>query len=406
MNKLEKEKIRLIQDLPSFKRVGYYKVRKHLEEGYSPILFGLRRTGKTTILKQLMKDTENSIYITFRNSYINKFNREEIIELVEYIYDCGYRSIYFDEVQIFKDWSEMLVELIDSFPKLNIVVTGSSSLNLELKESGLDRTIKINIQTLSFGEYLGITSKNKSKESFEQFLGNGGFPKYALLEGNNYEIQRSEIYDDIISNDIPAESKNIDISILSRLVSELVKLTNGEVNVKSLTSKISNNFVQRDVLRYMDILEKSKIIKMVKRINADGSYTKRTKFKTYINPHIHLWLLETQFSNLEPKAKGHIIESYWLFWALSINSYGKTFYYVKDASGHEIDFASLNPSSEGPRFKTLHEFKYTMSNKFNLDLLKNTPSINKIIWTLEGEDAKGITGKSILDTSDNHINFE
>lgn len=68
-DKLSSKKVRLLQEVPSFKRTRFFSVKQAINDGYNPILFGLRRVGKTTILTQLMNERINdSIYLTFRDS--------------------------------------------------------------------------------------------------------------------------------------------------------------------------------------------------------------------------------------------------------------------------------------------------------------------------------------------------
>ena len=399
----KKKRILTDENIPSFKRSSYKKATEALEENTYPILFGLRRVGKTTILKQLLKKhNDTAIYITFRDSYISSMSKIEFLDLIEELYEKGIRYIFLDEAQINKEWSEIVVEIFDSFQKIKMVVTGSSSLSLEMRETGLDRTRKIYIHTLSFGEYLELTKKKKNKGAFEAFLGSGGFPKYALNNLEDYDIQRSEILDEILTNDIPREYSNVDSGLLTRLLYVLASLTNGEVNVKRVANKVAPNFIERDVLKYIGFLEKANIVKVVKRVNVDGSFPKRRKFKVYINPHIHLWIFDSAFNSLNSRAKGHIVESYWLFWALTINDSSKQFVYIKDKEGNEIDFASFNKTTSGPVFKTLHEFKYSIRDQ-ELSLMKKVEAINKLIWTLDGKDQDGILGKNILDTNKESI---
>ena len=405
IERLVKKRNRFIKEgIPKPKRVAFNKVKQAMDDGAFPILFGLRRTGKTTILKQLLIEDEKSIYITFRDVYIATLKSVEIEWLIEELYDRGYRKILLDEVQIKSDWSNLIVAIFDSFPDLQVVVTGSPSLNLELKETGLDRTRKINVQTLSFGEYCLLTNKEKTQENFETFLGTGGFPEYAIKGIQDFEIQRSEIFDEILSNDIPAEFKNVEYHLLTRLIFALARRGNGEINLSSIVKEVAPNFLQRDALRYIDILEKSKILKVIYKINSDLSFPKVRKFKVFINPHIHLWILNKPFKQIDDKVKGHIVESYWLTWALSLNSYAKTFFYLKDnATKKEIDFVSFSDGKSHKKLKTLHEFKYSKRKTFDLSFMKSFSSENKIIWNITGKDIDGIQGKSILETFDKKI---
>jgi predicted AAA+ superfamily ATPase len=169
--------------------------------------------------------------------------------------------------------------------KLKLVVTGSSSLNIYLRETGLDRTKLISLQTLYYEEYLKLSKSKSSLKSFETFLGNFGFPKYTQMRDNNFTLLKSEIYDEIVTNDIPREFK-INSASLIRLINRLAHLSNGEVNLRRLSERI--NIDKRTALSYIDILEKCSLLKIIKKIKPNGHFLKNDIFKVYLNPHIHL----------------------------------------------------------------------------------------------------------------------
>jgi predicted AAA+ superfamily ATPase len=142
-------------------------------------------------------------------------------------------------------------------------------------------------------------------------------------------------------------------------------------------------------------------LKKIYRVDSRGSFGKKREFKIFLNPHFQLWLLNKEFSGLESKFKGHIIESYWLHWAKSIYGYYKDFFYLKDSDNKEIDFVSINPSGS-PTFKTLHEFKYSDNiNTSDLKKILITSSINKVVWCKQTKTKGLIKYISILDIEDN-----
>ena len=381
-----------------YKRIAFYKVKKIMEEYRIPILIGLRRTGKTTILNQIKnEDPDKSIQIRFDSLEIRAMNTLEVKKYIINLIDKGYKKFLFDEIQVRSDWAILIKDLFDEYVEkkaIKIAITGSSSLTFENIDTGVDRTEKVLISTLDFDEYCNLTLKAKTKENFECFLGNGPFPGYVNSNKNMGELI-SLTLEPILNDDIPSQYK-ISADNMIRLLKELASLTNGEFN-KNRSSK-NTGISNAQIDKYIDILVKTQIIKKVLKIDENGNFGKYSSYKIYINPHFHLWLLGQKFSDVSPKLKGHIVESYWLFASTQINGYYKKFLYMKSKNNNqEIDFVSINNSTKGPKFKTLHEFKYSLSGGCN-NLFKITPSINKVIWYLgKSKLEQGIKYENILE---------
>lgn len=392
-------------DVPKTRRMIFERVKNTLyNSDSSPILLGLRRVGKTTIFRQLLIDDQKAFLIPFDDLTIRTISNLELAELFQSLYDEGYRTFLIDEAQDLEEWDIKIFGLINSFRDSKFAITGSSSLNISKRETGLDRTEVINISTLTFDEYLtlkGLSRDNfdyhELKAIFENFLGTGGFPAYVNSEDfieTIYKLKEN-ILKDLIDNDISRTYDSIKASILNKIIHKISLLTNGELNKTEMTKGI-DRFTQRELDEYLDVMEKARIIKTVEALRPDGSKMMRPKIKVYLNPHIHIWLLEQRFAELDPKRKGHLIESYWLTWVDSVNRVSKKHYYIKDKKGLEIDFVSLNADGS---FKTLHEFKYSNSHSMN-SLFVETESKNKVVWCLEDKEQNGIKYISIINSND------
>lgn len=384
-------------------RKAYTKVKDILlNTKRIPILVGLRRTGKSTILKQIQQELNNVEIIVCDDLFFRKLTEEELLEYIDEKIKGGAKYIFLDEIQVKEQWDVLVKNLFDRYVDNSLckfVVTGSSSLSFENRDTGVTRTEKVLIHTLDFQEYLDFTKQEKTFDNFEKFLFEGAFPEFIL--DNKYTSQ--EMMDlslkPIFYEDIPSVYR-VSIRTLLRFVYELSVLTNGELNIAKSASNLGVKAEQ--INNFLDILMKTHIIKIVERINADGTFDRYRKIKVYMNPHFQLWLLNRKFSELDNKQKGHIVESYWLFWATQINGYYKMFYYLKTIDGKEIDFVTLVDGLG--EFKTLHEFKYTDDVKFSeLDLLIKTKAINKVVWCKETmkEKKHGIKFISILDADEN-----
>lgn len=379
------------------KRIAYYKTVETMNEYKIPILIGLRRTGKSTILKQIKDENQSAEILSIDRLEFRAMTSLKLYEHLVMLINSGVKILLLDEIQIREDWDVILKNLFDEFvanKKVKVVATGSSSLSFEKKDTGVDRTKKILISTLNFNEYLQLTGKPNTYEEFEHFLSYGAFPGYALTD-KSFEELKNDTLTPILADDIPSIYK-IKTDQLIRLIVELSRLKTGEFNKLSCSSNTGISMSQIDL--YIDILKKSQILKVVKRVNEKGQFGRNEKIKIFINPHFHLWLLNKEFKALDDSIKGHIIESYWLFAATQINGYYKEFYYMQNSeTKQEIDFVSLNPSGN-PAFKTLHEFKYSDSaSSRSYNMLATTPSENRVVWCKENKDAGLIKYLSVKD---------
>ena len=165
------------------------------------VIKGAKGVGKTTMMLQHIKKTfpriENALYVSLDNIW---FATHTILELAEYHYTHGGTHLSIDEVHKYQGWQREIKNIYDSYPKLNIVVTGSSILKLN---DSLDADLSRQIGRASCREYLKlenvadlavlsldeilenhfsiasqITSKVKVLPYFEKYLKVGYYPFY------------------------------------------------------------------------------------------------------------------------------------------------------------------------------------------------------------------------------------
>lgn len=138
---------------------------------------GGRGTGKTTILKQRMKEafgagSDKALYVSLDDLW---FSRYPLIEVANYLYDHGYTHLFIDEIHHFgRNWQQLVKNLYDQFPKLNIVYSGSSMLKLEDGKGDLSRRLMTyELKGLSFREFLSFEGvKTIPPVAFEDILSN------------------------------------------------------------------------------------------------------------------------------------------------------------------------------------------------------------------------------------------
>lgn len=124
---------------------------------------GPKGCGKTTLILQHIKncfkgpELEKVLYVSLDNLW---FTIHDIREVVEYHYNSGGTHIYIDEIHYYEHWQTLIKNLVDDFPGLNIVYTGSSMLQIESGEGDLSRRQAMyEMRGLSFREYLAFEDK-------------------------------------------------------------------------------------------------------------------------------------------------------------------------------------------------------------------------------------------------------
>lgn len=120
---------------------------------------GARGVGKTTLLLQRIKhvlgNTGESLYVSLDNLW---FAEHSLLDLVDYFVKRGGKYLFLDEVHKYPKWSQVIKNIYDDFPELNVVFTGSSLLEILNVRADLSRrAIVYDIQGLSYREFLNIT---------------------------------------------------------------------------------------------------------------------------------------------------------------------------------------------------------------------------------------------------------
>lgn len=211
----------------NFKRSLYYSINWNVR---MLGIKGEKGVGKTTLILQHIKETfdnpDDALYVSMDNLW---FKTHSIMDLVEHLYSKGVYFLFMDEIHKCPDWTSVLKNLYDNFPRLHIVYTGSSMLRIDNSRVDLSRRQTLyKLNNLSFREYLEyegiasfnphsledilknhvkyameITSKVKVLKYFEDYLSYGMYPFYK--ESNtDYHIRLSEAVTQTLESDIPA----------------------------------------------------------------------------------------------------------------------------------------------------------------------------------------------------------
>ncbi len=274
------------------------------------ILMGPRRVGKTVLIHQLIKQLIDDGYSHSDLLYLSMdapiYNRLPLEQALKIFLDnqIGKESkkpvVCFDEIQVVPDWEVQLKSLVDSYPSILFIASGSAAAALRMKsaESGAGRFTDFLLPSLTFIEYLdlkGIEHEGLSStlrveythtinQHFINYINLGGYPEIALSsEGAEVLAKRlgSDIIEKVLLRDLPSLYGIGDIAELNALFNTIAYNTGQEVSLDGLSkgASISKNTLKR----YLEYLEAAFLIKRVERIDQNGKRFKRaTFFKVYL----------------------------------------------------------------------------------------------------------------------------
>lgn len=272
-----------------FPRRIYSDLKKHLKTRQITVITGMRRTGKTTLVKQLLSGikSKNKLYIDLeRLDNRDLFAQKNYDNIMNNLISRGLKTdqkmyLVIDEIQMLPPIASILKYLYDTFG-VKFIVTGSSSYYLKnlFSESLAGRKKIFELYPLDFGEYLEFQGipwqkkeswKNKKfnpveyervKNYYERYIEFGGFPEVALAASDQ---ERKDLISDILSSYI-----NIDIKTLSDFRNEkniynLMKLLSVRIGTRLDYSKMSriSGLSRPTVMNYIDFFEKTYLIKRV-----------------------------------------------------------------------------------------------------------------------------------------------
>ncbi len=253
-------------------------------------LTGLRRIGKTTLMKILIQylidekkvNCKNIFYISLDDYHLNSLNILEIIEEYRKIQKLPFRNqiyVFLDEVTFKDDFEIQLKNLYDT-GYVKIVASSSSASLLRSKKPYLTGRYKlVEILPLDFEEYLQfknitiLPEDNLLKQKyFEDYLNIGGIPEYVL---HNDVAYLKEVVDDILRKDIVAQYDIKDISTVQNYFTLLMERSGKVVSINKIARILG---ISPDTSnRYLKMFEDSYLIYTVSRFGKTNETIKAAK---------------------------------------------------------------------------------------------------------------------------------
>lgn len=235
-------------------------IGEHLEEGKVFLIYGPRQAGKTSLVQHYLESTPFK-YKFVRGEYLNV--QETLSSLDEQIFRDfieGIDLLVVDEAQAVPQIGTALKLLVDTFPKLRIIATGSASFELagQVGEPLVGRCSQITLLPLWEKELIEVRQIDPSYH-LENSLRYGRYPAVwtqdssAKKEDLLYDIVNSYLLKDILSLENIKKP-----SLLHKLLQLLSHQIGGEVSIHELAQNLG--IARGTVERYLDLLEKTFIL--------------------------------------------------------------------------------------------------------------------------------------------------
>ena len=265
-----------------YKREEYLKkIRGFYNDDMIKVVSGIRRCGKSYLLKSVIEELLESgvnkkdiIYIELDKKENKEITTPKQLEKLidSKIIDKDFKYLFLDEIENVKDY-ETLINSYREEGNFSIFITGSNSylLSGELATKLTGRYIEIEMLPLSFYEYVDMKKflNKKVNENiyleFEEYVRNGGFPK--SLYYDSYEekmMYTSNVINQIFEKDIKVNNRINDRNLFEVIEKFIVNNFGAVISIKNiqdyLKKQVKVNVDRRTIKRYIDILEKAKII--------------------------------------------------------------------------------------------------------------------------------------------------
>ena len=277
------------------------KIMAYTDTPFVKILTGVRRCGKSTILKMIMQELETKRNVLPERIVSYRFDSMEyedmtakqmFIELKKRLSKDGRTYFFLDEMQEIKGWEKVVNSLASDYD-VDIYITGSNSrmMSSEIATYLTGRYVSFRIYTLSFTEYLLFKSSyaevDEPKKELVNFVRLGGFPATHLQKYTQDEVYTivRDIYNSTIFSDIVKRNQVRKIDQLERVVKYTFNNVGNTFSAKSISDYLKSEKRKLDnetVYSYLEKLEKAYLLHRCSRYDLRGKEILKTQEKFYL----------------------------------------------------------------------------------------------------------------------------
>lgn len=340
---------------------------------------GPKGVGKSTLILQKIKTDfeDGDRHVLYCSADTGYFSTHTLTDMADQFVKMGGKHLFIDEIHKYDGWSKELKEIYDLYRDLNVVVSGSSLLEINNGKADLSRRmVEYEMPGMSFREYLCFTTgldfvptslenllqnaavfcneikrKCHPLEHFSQYLRTGYYPFY-FEDRITYSSRVENVINYIIDTELTAQ-RNIEPGN-TRKIKALLQIISGLVPFEVDIAKISRNIgIQRlTTLKYLKNLEEAKIIRrLFTDLATTSDLQKPDKILMDNSNLLHVLspevpekgtVRETFFCNQLASA-GHMVE----YGGMKTGDFRIDRKYIIEVGGRDKDFSQIKDSENG-----------------------------------------------------------
>lgn len=277
------------------------KIMTYVDTPFVKVLTGIRRSGKSTIMKMIMDKLENERHIPKENIISMRFDSMEYEDMTaKQMFETikaglsaqGRTYLFLDEVQEISGWEKVVNSFLGEYD-VDIYVTGSNSrmMSSEIATYLTGRYVSFQVYPLSFEEYLAfrreVTEVKNPHQELADYVRLGGFPAThlrAYSQDEVYTIVR-DIYNSTIFSDIVRRNQIRKVDQLERVVKYTFSNVGNTFSARSISDYLKaekRSIDNETVYSYLEKLEKAYILHRCSRYDLQGKEILKTQEKFYL----------------------------------------------------------------------------------------------------------------------------
>jgi len=344
------------------------------------VMLGPRRVGKTFLIKQLVAEAiagghepRQILYVSIDTPIYSGMGLQDFLNLMPPAAASPLIAI-FDEIQYLRNWEIHLKDLVDHYPDVKFIATGSAAAALRLKsqESGAGRFSDFMLPPLTFYEFLNFLGEDEEliettpiddgdrniynvknlealNNRFIDYLNFGGYPEAVLnrsIRENPEQFIRNDIIDKVLLKDLPSLYGIQEIQELNKLFSFLAYNAGNEASLENISQE--SGISKPTIKRYIEYLESAFLIIKLSNIDESASAMKRERnFKIYLNNPSMRAALFAPVQAKDTERIGHLAECA-IFSQWQHSPYFNRLRYARWRNEGEVDIVHLDGPKQLP----------------------------------------------------------
>lgn len=262
------------------------KIQPYLNKPIIKVITGMRRVGKSYMIKMIMEELKNQNIQPKNILYINKESLEfdflaNYKDLYNYVKQHfkdieGNRYLFVDEIQEINEWERAITSFFAE-EGIDIYITGSNAhlLSSDIATLISGRYIEIPVYALGYEEFLFFRGKKHSEDEFSTFLSVGGFPAIHHFDFDQEVIYQyvNSLYNTILLKDVIKRHNIRNVSLLENICQYVFKNIGSIFTAKKVSDYMKSQRIRvgvETVQNYISYLESTFVIHKVRRYDIKG----------------------------------------------------------------------------------------------------------------------------------------